>query len=61
MQLDWACLSPVEKLDRMRAGECLYYGQSGHFFATCPGQKTRLTSSSGSTSELICFFTSVKT
>lgn len=36
MQLGRACLSPTEQLHGMRAGECLYCDQSGHFLAACP-------------------------
>lgn len=41
-----ARLTPDELLHRIRAGQCLYYGHSGHFFSGC-GQKTRLISNSG--------------
>lgn len=36
MQLGRASLTPDERLRRIRAGECLYCGKSGHFISTCP-------------------------
>ncbi len=36
LQLGRTKLSPGERLRWMRAGECLYYGKSGHLIATCP-------------------------
>jgi len=36
MQLRSAHLSPAERLRRMRSGACLYCGEPGHLFSTCP-------------------------
>lgn len=36
MELGRASLSREERRRRLRAGECLYCGQTGHFLATCP-------------------------
>lgn len=36
MQLGRTRLTPAERLRRIKAGECIYCGQIGHFLATCP-------------------------
>lgn len=36
MQLGRARLSPEERQQRLRLGQCLYCGESGHLIATCP-------------------------
>lgn len=36
MQLGRAHLTPAERLRRLKAGECIYCGNLGHFLATCP-------------------------
>lgn len=36
MQLGRAGLTPAERLRRIKAGECIYCSQHGHFLATCP-------------------------
>lgn len=36
MQLGRAHLTPEERFRRIRAGECIYCGQTGHFLSTCP-------------------------
>ena len=38
MQLGRAKLTPEERLRRIRAGECLYCGQRGHFVSNCPAR-----------------------
>ncbi|KAF7647751.1 hypothetical protein LDENG_00167330 [Lucifuga dentata] len=38
LQLGRTMLSSAEHLQRMRAGVCIYCGQSGHFLAACPLQ-----------------------
>ena len=36
MQVGRANLTPAERQRRIRAGECIYCGQVGHFLAACP-------------------------
>lgn len=36
MQVGRASLTPAERQRRIRAGECIYCGQVGHFLAACP-------------------------
>ena len=36
MQVGRASLTPEERLRRVKAGLCIYCGQSGHFLAACP-------------------------
>lgn len=36
MQLGRASLTPAERQRRIKAGECIYCGQHGHFISTCP-------------------------
>lgn len=38
MQLGRARLSPNERFWRIKAGECIYCGQTDHFLASCPHQ-----------------------
>lgn len=38
MQLGRAKLTPTERLRRIKAGECIYCGQFGHFLASCPSR-----------------------